>query len=105
MNLLRFNTIKLLEPLEQISPFTIPQLEISDFDGDIETIAASVRAAWNMPSGPVSNLIEQLEAASCLVLMYDFGTSKIDEAVQWEQPHPPIILVNIRASGDRLRFR
>ena len=63
-----------------------------------------MRALWQMPTGPVHNLIGWLEQASCLVFEYDFKTDKIDEVVQWIPPDPPVILVNSTAPADRLRF-
>lgn len=104
MNIYRMGVEQLLNDIDLEAPFTIPQIDIYGSNGDIEHIAALVRATWRMPSGPVRNLIAQLEAASCMIFRIDFGTDLIDEAVQWVKPLPPIILVNSRASGDRLRF-
>jgi Zn-dependent peptidase ImmA (M78 family)/DNA-binding XRE family transcriptional regulator len=103
LNLYRLGTDELLKPFEQIAPYQIPSMGIKEY-GSASRIAAKVRALWRMPSGPVGHLIEQLEEASCLVFSYDFGTEKMDENTQWVEPAPPIILVNSRASGDRLRF-
>jgi Zn-dependent peptidase ImmA (M78 family) len=94
----------LLDAIDQVAPYSIPKCDVDDFNGDIEQIAASVRSAWRMPSGPVSNIIAQLEAASCIVFAYSFDSDKIDEIVQWIEPTPPIILVNSNAPSDRLRF-
>jgi len=67
-------------------------------------IAGLVRTVWNLPSGPISNLTQVLEDAYVLIFAYDFGTDEIDEITQWIEPLPPIMLVNNRAPGDRLRF-
>lgn len=104
LNLYRFGINALLNAFEPSSPYSIPQYNLEEFEGNVEDIAAAVRAAWGIPAGPVNNLIAQLEAASCMVFSYDFETDKVDEAVQWIEPTPPIILLNSRAPGDRLRF-
>jgi Zn-dependent peptidase ImmA (M78 family) len=57
-----------------------------------------------MPLGHVRNLTETLEKAFCMIHVFDFGTDDIDEITQWVEPLPPIILVNRRVPGDRLRF-
>lgn len=104
LNLRRFEIADLLSLVAKVAPYSIPQYSIDEFNGDIEEIAATVRAAWSMPPGPVDHLIMQLEAAACMIFSYDFETDKIDEIAQWIEPTPPIILVNSRAPGDRLRF-
>lgn len=104
MNAFRLSIENLLQQVKPNSPYTIPQCKLYEYDHDLEQIAAVVRSTWQIPSGPISHLIAQLEAASCMVFRFDFGTDKIDEAVQWVRPLPPIILVNSRAPGDRLRF-
>ena len=107
LNARRLEIEDLLNSFDIEAPYTIPRYDIRDFSNyeePIDQIATLVRAAWNMSSGPVNNLIEQLEAASCMVFSYDFGTDKIDEAIQWIEPSPPVVLVNSRAPGDRLRF-
>ena len=103
LDLHRFGSERLLQSIELGADFSVPALSVNDFP-DIGQIAASVRKIWRMPDGPVANLIGWLEQASCLVFSYDFNSDKIDEAVQWIDPTPPIILVNSTAPADRLRF-
>lgn len=104
LNLYRYHSKHLLKPFDIESPFSIPKnIELEHFDS-VSQIAEQIRALWKMPSGPVKHLIQQLEDASCLIFVCDFGTDKMDEVTQWVEPYPPIILVNSRAPGDRLRF-
>jgi Zn-dependent peptidase ImmA (M78 family) len=104
LNLRRFEVADLLKAIAQIAQYSIPQYDLDEFGGDIEEIAATVRAAWGMPAGPVDNLIQQLEAATCMIFSHDFETDKIDEITQWIEPTPPIILINSRAPAERIRF-
>lgn len=104
LEIFQFQTGDLLKDIDLEPIFSIPQLDIEDYDGDAELVAEAVRTLWKMPIGPVKNVIEQLEAAGCFVYMFDFGTDDIDENVQWIPPNPPVILANNQAPGDRLRF-
>ena len=103
MDLHRFGSERLLESFELGAKFSVPSLPVAEFES-IGDIADMVRAVWRMPGGPIINLIGWLEQASCLVFEYDFNTDKIDEAVQWIDPAPPVVLVNSCAPADRLRF-
>lgn len=103
VNLYRIGTRMLFLDYDLDYTAHVPSLTVGDFSR-IEELAATVREMWNMPSGPVSNLISWLERASCLVFNVDFKTDKIDEVVQWIPPASPIILANSASPADRLRF-
>jgi Zn-dependent peptidase ImmA (M78 family)/DNA-binding XRE family transcriptional regulator len=80
--------------------------EVPRFD-PIETPAADaarmVRMQWQMPIGPVRDLVRWLEAAGCLVIMQDFGSGRVDGMSQWVDDLP-VMLVNERTPTDRLRL-
>ena len=101
LNLHRIGATRLLNAFEQKTTYSVPTLSIDDFD-NIDEIAETVR--WNMPHGPVNDLVGWLEQASCVIFSHDFQTDLIDEAVQWIAPSPPIILLNSAAPADRVRF-
>ncbi|MCY4246044.1 MAG: YjzC family protein [Chloroflexi bacterium] len=103
VNLYRIGSERLLQSFQQVGSLSVPSLTTSSFS-NISDIAYAVRAFWNMPGGPVKNIIARLEKASCLVFSVDFETDKIDEVVQWIPPSPPIVLVNSSAPSDRVRF-
>ena len=103
VNLHRIGCERLLQAFQQVGALTVPSLSTNDFD-TIDDIAYAVRSFWNMPPGPVKNLVARLEKASCLVITIDFKIDKIDEVVQWIPPSPPIILVNSSAPADRVRL-
>ncbi|MGH3763554.1 MAG: ImmA/IrrE family metallo-endopeptidase [Pseudonocardiaceae bacterium] len=56
-----------------------------------------------MPIGSVSHLIRWLEAAGCLVIEEDFGTTRVDGLSQWIGDHP-VILINSGLLADRKRL-
>lgn len=102
MNLLRLNAQRLLEVADVDAPYHIPP-----YDPKVTTpeeIAEAVREAWRIPSGPIANLVEVMERAFCLIYLDNFSTDKIDEAVQWVEPAPPVILMNKAIPGERFRF-
>ncbi len=103
VNLYRISCDRLLRAFQQVRALTVPSLSVDDFD-TVDDIAYAVRSFWGIPSGPIKNLIAQLEQASCLVFSVDFQIDKIDEVVQWIPPSPPIILVNSSAPADRTRL-
>lgn len=102
-NMHRIGADLLFGQFEQITEYAIPSFP-SDAYEDVSETASLVRASWSMPSGPVNNLMERLEQASCLIFVYDFGSEKLDETAQWIDPSPPIVLINRFAPGDRVRF-
>lgn len=111
LNLYRLNLQILLDPFAYEDLVKIPNYDIRAFKQEaqdinpiIEQVAASVRAMWNMPEGNVPNLMETLSEAYIFAFPFDFGTDEVDEVVQWIEPLPPIMLYNVNAPGDRLRF-
>lgn len=104
INIRRMHISKLLRGVELEKPYEIPHLDVDDYNGDIRKIASLVRAAWNLPQGPIKNLTECIEEAGGIVIKIDFGTTKIDALCQHYPGLPPIFFVNSKSPGDRLRF-
>lgn len=65
--------------------------------------ARMVRMQWQMPIGPVRELVRWLEAAGCLVIMQDFGSNRLGGMSQWVDDLP-VMLGNERIPTDRLRL-
>jgi Zn-dependent peptidase ImmA (M78 family)/transcriptional regulator with XRE-family HTH domain len=80
------------------------RIDPDEYDGDIEALAQAVRAAWQMPPGPVRNVTEAIENAGGVIVPHDFGTRQIDAVSQWLPHLPPVFFVNNRFPGDRLRL-
>ena len=102
-NLYRVCGARLRHAFEQVGAAEIPIMRRSDFD-QVRDIADALRGLWNMPAGPVQNLVAWLEGASCQVHSFDFKTDKIDEVIHWISPDPPVILANSSTPADRVRF-
>jgi Zn-dependent peptidase ImmA (M78 family) len=56
-----------------------------------------------MPSGPVRNLYQWLEAAGCVVIEEDFEVPRVDGLSQWIDD-VPILMLNSAAPVDRRRM-
>ncbi len=101
LNVYRWHASHLFEEVSLRAEQHVPTLD--PLDVTPEQAARFVRAQWRMPAGPVRRLAQWLEAAGCLLIGEDFGTSRIDGLSQWVGDYP-IILFNDAAPVDRLRL-
>lgn len=79
-------------------------MDIDEFDGRADKVAALLRASWQLGTGPIPNLIAVIENAGGVVFKFPFGTKDIDAMSQWPDDGPPLFFVNSEAPSDRLRF-
>lgn len=98
------NIEKLLRSTDIEAPEIVPQVDIDDYSGSVADIARFVREIWNVPRGPIADLIQLIESAGVLVVPCDFGVSEIDAVGMRLQGMPPLMFVNAHAPTDRLRF-
>jgi Zn-dependent peptidase ImmA (M78 family) len=101
LNLYRLHASLLFEEVSLRSTNIIPAFDPEE----VQPVEAALitRAQWKMPIGPVLRLIRWLEAAGCIVIEEDFGTTRVDGLSQWIGDHP-VILVNSRLVADRKRL-
>ncbi|MGW1130471.1 helix-turn-helix domain-containing protein [Streptomyces sp. SS1-1] len=78
-------------------------IEVNDFDTPADA-AETVREEWDVPAGPVDNLVALLEDAGAQVVVRDLGTTDLDAVSQWPPGRAPLILLNSAVPGDRSRF-
>lgn len=100
--LTRLHVQSLLD-LTGASEAQFPTIEVDDANPPYEA-AAAVRDAWGLPKGPVRNLVGWIERAGGIVLLRDLNSDHLDAISQWPAGRGPLLLVNSRAPGDRLRF-
>ncbi|WP_091011988.1 ImmA/IrrE family metallo-endopeptidase [Paenibacillus amylolyticus] len=74
------------------------------YDGDIEMIAQTVRAALKVPNGPIHNVMDILEDAGAVVIPFDYGGANIDAICLSNPGVPPLIFTNFDRPMDRIRF-
>jgi Zn-dependent peptidase ImmA (M78 family)/transcriptional regulator with XRE-family HTH domain len=101
MNIYRSNIHLLLKSVE------LPEksFPVIDRDGiDPVHVARQLRTFWGVPKGPIENLTKLLESKGIIIILFDFGTDKIDGRSMITQDGHPIIFLNKAFSGDRLRL-
>lgn len=102
INIARMRIDRLLRGLTWEPANEFPTFEVG-LDGSPEDVARFVRAAWNLPDGPVRNLTHAVEQAGAIVMPYTFPTRKVDGISVWVTPTPPLFFVNNSAPADRTR--
>lgn len=73
-------------------------------NGSPEDIARYVRRYWNIPKGPIKNLMQYVEAAGIIIIQIETRDDKFDGEVVPDEDGLPIIYLNKNLLGDRLRF-
>ncbi|MFE2595792.1 helix-turn-helix domain-containing protein [Streptomyces sp. NPDC059396] len=101
LNIYRMHVRYLMEEVSLRAQQRIPTFD--PVDTEPADAARMVRMQWRMPIGPVRSMTPWVEAAGCIVLVEDFGTSRVDGLSQWVDDHP-VILLNQTAPVDRLRL-
>jgi Zn-dependent peptidase ImmA (M78 family)/transcriptional regulator with XRE-family HTH domain len=101
LNLYRWHTSHLFEEVTITAEQQVPTMDLLDVTP--EDAARLVRAQWRMPAGPVRRLVAWLEAAGCIVIAEDFGTSRVDGLSQWVGDHP-VLMFNSAMPPDRVRL-
>lgn len=108
MNIRRMHVQKMM--LSFVPPLgKIPEIDRDEYTGrgrkrlDIEDVARAIREAWMLPSGPVPNLVDLIEANGAAIIPCDFGTDLIDALSQRIDGLPVLFFVNVGAPMDRVR--
>lgn len=105
LNVCRLRVERLLRQVQLEPALSIPFFTISEVEGDMGLAASMVRMAWNMPSGPVQDLVTWLEDAGCILIPFDFESDKICATTIFNRNSmPPFIFYNKSMSADRMRF-
>lgn len=79
----------------------LPQLDVDEGGGPIE-IARTIRRAWSIVDGPISNLTNYCEHAGIMVIWCDLEPG-IDGVTMVVRDLPPCIFLNRRVPADRMR--
>ena len=94
----------LRDSLEGVFNFpAFPFYPIEEFDYDVEKVARTVRAAWQLPSGPVFNVTRIVEENGGVIVAHDFD-SRIDGFGCRTIGLPPIFHLNSKLQPDRWRW-
>lgn len=98
------NIFKLLLSADIKPAHDVPQLDVDQYNGNAEEIARVVRQLWELPRGPIPNLVEALERAGVVVVSCDFGATEVDAVGMRLHGMPPLVFVNQSAPTDRVRY-
>src|ERR1700722_14974135 len=109
MNIRRIHLAKMLISFAWKTNAFIPEIDRYEYQGKskkaltVEDVARTLREMWMLPSGPVENMVELLEANGGIVIPCDFGTDLLDAMSQRIDGLPILFFVNVNAPADRVR--
>lgn len=69
-----------------------------------DKIAIRLRQTWKMNTPVIENLTSALEQQGIALISFDFGTERVDSRSMVTDDGYPVIFLNNKLSGDRLRF-
>lgn len=101
VNLLQIR--RMLQSVEIDNSLTFPAMPLDEYETP-EEVARALRAAWRMAPGPVRNLTAIIESSGGIIFMLPLETDKFDALSLWAPKMPPVLFVNEKFPGDRLRF-
>jgi Zn-dependent peptidase ImmA (M78 family)/DNA-binding XRE family transcriptional regulator len=67
-------------------------------------IARAIRAEWQLPRGPVTDLIGVIEKSGGIVVTWDFGTPRLDALSRYMPGMPRMFFLNEALPADRQRL-
>jgi Zn-dependent peptidase ImmA (M78 family)/DNA-binding XRE family transcriptional regulator len=103
LNIRLMHLSRFLDGVDFTPTANVPRLDVEQY-GSPEKIAATVRAHWGMPPGPVDNLTQQIERAGIIVGFSKFGGASISGVTFRVPGKPPLILLNALHPSDRMRY-
>lgn len=95
---------RLLSSVDFEPELQFPQFDIDEFGGSAAKVAEVVRGLWQIPSGPIRNLVDVVERAGCIVFACDFQSLGVDGLTLQPRGLPPCVFLNSSMPGDRQRF-
>ena len=106
VNLLRIQAFKLLKSANIKSKYAFHRLDSSKYGGP-QGCAKELRRLWQLPLGPISNVVRSIERAGGIVFRCPFGVARVDGISQWileDDRTPPVFFVHDEIPGDRQRW-
>lgn len=103
MNIRRIHASRLFRSYE-LDAARFPAIDLENMGWTPQQAAQHIRGLWMLPSGPIENLTEAIEANGAVVVQIAFGTDLLD-AMSFRIPGlPPLIFMNQDMPGERYRF-
>ncbi|WP_075978721.1 helix-turn-helix domain-containing protein [Actinokineospora bangkokensis] len=103
VNFLRMRLQRLYQGIEVDADRAIPSMNPDEHDGP-EEVARRLRAYWQLPMGPVGNMVNAIENAGGVIFRNDFGTHRINAISVWHPGAPALFVVNSTLTPEQQRF-
>lgn len=103
VNLLRMRLSRLLNGIDVETERAIVRIDIDAVGGPQEA-ARRLRAAWQLPMGPVDGLVAHIEGAGGVIVRRDFGAHRINAISVWHPGSGPLFVLNETLTPERQRF-
>jgi Zn-dependent peptidase ImmA (M78 family)/transcriptional regulator with XRE-family HTH domain len=103
-NLTRIGLKRFLDAVEVDADLPLPRVDLNDVEGSPSKAASIVRAAWNLPDGPIQNLTNLVERSGVVIVESDFGIRGISGTGMRLANLPPMIFINSALPPDRYRY-
>ncbi|MGE3637377.1 MAG: ImmA/IrrE family metallo-endopeptidase [Pirellulales bacterium] len=103
INIRRIQVGRLLRGVDLPNELNFPDLDVDRFGGP-EEVARVLRATWQLPRGPIRNLINVVESAGGIVVMCDMPIPTIDAVSQRSRGLPHMFFLDKNKPVDRCRF-
>ncbi len=92
---------------KHVSAITVPRVPVADLHAtreDVERVAAEVRRAWALPTGPIPNVVDLLESRGVVVLRLPLDTADVDAFSLPFADRPVVVLGSDKNDRARSRF-
>jgi Zn-dependent peptidase ImmA (M78 family)/DNA-binding XRE family transcriptional regulator len=100
-----FDLVEYLDKWVTIPASQIPSLPPYETNlTEIESIAMEVRRQWNVPDGPIANVVRLLEAHGVIVVRLPSGDTNVDAFSRWFAERPLVMLWADKRDKARSRF-
>ena len=94
-----------LERKVVLPPIAIDQYPIITTDrAKVEAVAATVRQAWMIGDGPITNIVMLIEGVGCVVTRSQADAQGIDAYSRWSGGRPIVVLTNDKQDAARSNF-
>lgn len=99
------DVVDLLDNKIELPPADVPSFPVRHGTREeIEAIAEATRTHWNIPSGPIANMVRLLESRGVIVTRLRSDGRKLDAFSRWFGDRPVVILWADKTDKARSRF-
>lgn len=104
LQMLRLDVGKLMLAADFDSNFDVPEIDPGKIAGGAREVARRVRAAWQILSGPIRDLMRRIESAGVLIIEIAWSQKFDAMSIPSSDGIPHVIFVNSNMPCDRRRF-